>query len=125
MSKRIIISARLDEWAPYLGEELNAHGFDVTIAETFSKMRELLSHIRYDIAIPTNNDPTKGEGMHELITGLRHLHPELGIVVITGFAELREAIECKKCGADDFIGLPFDFEDVIETLNRVLSSKTA
>jgi two-component system, NtrC family, response regulator PilR len=123
VSPRIVIAGRTDGWAPILRYELIGEGYEVTVVETFDQMRSLLANGSFDLAIPTNDDKSKGEGIHELTAELRAKHPNLAIIIMTGYSSLDEAIKSKRHGADDFIGLPFDLEDVIQTFRRVLNER--
>jgi FixJ family two-component response regulator len=39
----------------------------------------------------------------------------------TGLGDLKDAIESKKLGAEDFVGKPYDFVHLLTTIERVLS----
>ena len=41
--------------------------------------------------------------------------------MLTAFADLKNAIESKKLGAEDFISKPYDLVDLLTTIERVLS----
>ncbi|TAK33713.1 MAG: response regulator, partial [Lysobacteraceae bacterium] len=42
-------------------------------------------------------------------------------IMLTGFADLKNAIESKKLGAEDFVSKPYDLVDLLTTVERVLS----
>lgn len=43
------------------------------------------------------------------------------VIMLTGFADLKNAIESKKHGAEDFVSKPYDLVDLLTTIERVLS----
>ena len=47
--------------------------------------------------------------------------PETKVIMLTGFADLKNAIESKKYGAEDFVSKPYDLVDLLTTIERVLS----
>jgi len=42
--------------------------------------------------------------------------PQVKVIVLTGYADLRNRAECKQLGADDFISKPYNFNDVLDSL---------
>jgi YesN/AraC family two-component response regulator len=48
--------------------------------------------------------------------------PHIKVIMLTGFADLKNAIESKKLGAEDFISKPYDLVDLLATIERVLTS---
>ena len=47
--------------------------------------------------------------------------PQVKVIMLTAFADLKNAIESKKLGAEDFISKPYDLVDLLTTIERVLS----
>ena len=43
------------------------------------------------------------------------------VIMLTGFADLKNAIESKKHGAEDFVSKPYDLVDLLTTIERVLN----
>ena len=58
---------------------------------------------------------TGQEGLTWLRT-LRHLHPQLPVVLITAYADVQLAVKCLKAGASDFVTKPWDNDDLLRTL---------
>ena len=59
-------------------------------------------------------------GGMEFMAKARVTHPDLTIVVITGYATLEKAVEAMKQGADDFLAKPFKPSDLRQVVKRVL-----
>ena len=57
--------------------------------------------------------PTAIAGLHDM--GLK-------VIMLTGFADLKNAIESKKLGAEDFVSKPYDLVDLLTTVERVLGT---
>lgn len=55
------------------------------------------------------------EGLTWLRT-LRHLHPQLPVVLITAYADVQLAVKCLKAGASDFVTKPWDNDELLRTL---------
>ena len=58
---------------------------------------------------------TGQEGLTWLRT-LRHLHPQLPVVLITAYADVQLAVKCLKAGASDFVTKPWDIDELLRTL---------
>ena len=58
---------------------------------------------------------TGQEGLTWLRT-LRHLHPQLPVVLITAYADVQMAVKCLKAGASDFVTKPWDNDELLRTL---------
>jgi YesN/AraC family two-component response regulator len=57
----------------------------------------------------------------EVLKHIKQNHEKTKVVMLTGFADLKNAIESKKLGADDFVSKPYDLVDLLTTIERVLS----
>lgn len=55
------------------------------------------------------------EGLTWLRT-LRHLHPQLPVVLITAYADVQLAVKCLKADASDFVTKPWDNDELLRTL---------
>lgn len=58
---------------------------------------------------------TGQEGLTWLRT-LRHLHPQLPVVLITAYADVQLSVKCLKAGASDFVTKPWDNDELLRTL---------
>lgn len=58
---------------------------------------------------------TGQEGLTWLRT-LRHLHPQLPVVLFTAYADVQLAVKCLKAGASDFVTKPWDNDELLRTL---------
>lgn len=58
---------------------------------------------------------TGQEGLTWLRT-LRHLHPQLPVVLITAYADVQLVVKCLKAGASDFVTKPWDNDELLRTL---------
>ena len=64
-------------------------------------------------------------GKNGLETSLRmkQLHPEIPIVIITGFAEIKIAVTAMKAGVYDYVTKPLNPDDFLFTIQRALEKK--
>ena len=59
------------------------------------------------------------DGM-EIMQRAKEILPDLPIVIITAYAEVKGAIEAMKSGAHDYIGKPFEHHEVIRVVHRAV-----
>ncbi len=57
----------------------------------------------------------------EVLKFVKKNYPGTKVIMLTGFADLKNAIESKKLGAEDFVSKPYDLVDLLTTIERVLS----
>jgi two-component system response regulator PilR (NtrC family) len=102
-----------------LSSELINEGYEVRSAadgdEAISELeKNVYDMVLLDIKMPRMNG-------FEVLKHLKQKHPKTRVVMLTGFADLKNAIESKKLGADDFVSKPYDLVDLLTTIERVLS----
>lgn len=57
---------------------------------------------------------------HQVLSAVRRICPEVGIIMITGFPTYPRAVEAIRLGAFDFLAKPFDNNDLLVALARLL-----
>lgn len=57
----------------------------------------------------------------EVLKVIKERHAGTKVIMLTGFADLKNAIESKKLGAEDFVSKPYDLVDLLTTIDRVMS----
>lgn len=102
-----------------LSIELTKEGYDVRTASDGDEAMEVLSTEKFQLVLLDIKMP--GTSGFEVLKHIREQHPGTKVVMLTGFADLKNAIESKKLGADDFVSKPYDLVDLLTTIERVLS----
>ncbi|MBD3224454.1 MAG: response regulator [Caldithrix sp.] len=100
---------------------LEEEGFNTNTASNGNEALALINEIDYDIMITDLKMPEM-DGL-ELVEQCKHLCPQTLIVIITAHASLESAIQALRAGAYDYILKPFDFDDVLLKLKRLLKHK--
>lgn len=101
-----------------LEEELNDAGYQTLGVPSAEEAIALLSHTPVAMVITDVRLP--GMTGIQLLQQLRQSGSELGIIVITAFGTIDQAVEALKLGADDFITKPLDLDAIREAVFRVL-----
>lgn len=123
---------------------MNARKKSILIADDEAEVRTLLSHLLedqgYETAVAGDGDDAIAQlerrsfdlllldikmphlSGFEVLRYAREHHPASRVIMLTAFAELANAMESKYLGADDFIGKPYDPNEVLMAVERVLGT---
>lgn len=102
-----------------LGGELASEGYEVRTAADGDEAISELEKARFDLVLLDIKMPRLNG--FEVLKFIKEKHEKTKVVMLTGFADLKNAIESKKLGADDFVSKPYDLVDLLTTIERVLS----
>jgi len=99
-------------------EQANHH---VTTATNAMRAREAVTHGKFDIAVLDIRLPD-GSGV-DLLHEFKEIDPNMGIILITGYAEVDTAVEAIRLGADDFLKKPFDHDELLVRVEALLKKR--
>ncbi len=98
---------------------LTAQGYQITDAEDGEEAIELIKRQKFDIALLDIQMPNIN-GI-QVLKYIKEHSPQTKAVMLTGYADLKHAMEAKEFGARDFIGKPYKLEDVLSTIEHILA----
>ncbi|UKJ08119.1 sigma-54-dependent transcriptional regulator [Solitalea lacus] len=99
---------------------LTKHGFHVETATSGAKAMELLNANRYDLVLCDYRlEDTDGREMLDRILGI---HPQTIVIIITGYSDVKIAVEMVKNGAYDYISKPLYPDEILNTINKALDT---
>ncbi|HNP99885.1 MAG TPA: sigma-54 dependent transcriptional regulator, partial [Bacteroidia bacterium] len=58
----------------------------------------------------------------EILSGIKSIHPELPVIIITGYSDIRTAVNVIRSGAFDYIAKPLIPEEILIQLRKAISS---
>ncbi len=58
----------------------------------------------------------------ELLPGIRDLHPTAAVIVITGYSDVKDAVEVIKLGAQDYVTKPLFPDEILVTIRQALAA---
>lgn len=102
-----------------LTSELSNEGYEVRNASDGDEAIAELQKAKYDLVLLDIKMPRMNG--FEVLKFIKEQQPKTKVVMLTGFADLKNAIESKKLGADDFVSKPYDLVDLLTTIERVLT----
>lgn len=118
MSKKILIIDDDMDLCTLLGRFLTKNGYEVDMAYSGAKGIAKFNEGRYDLVIC---DYRLGdmEGIN-VLTALRKENPQAKVLMITGYSDIKTAVEVIKMGAFDYIVKPLIPDEVLSVVNKAI-----
>lgn len=116
---RILVVDDEDALRTVLSAELEGEGYRVSSAGDGAEAINILRGQIFDLILLDIKMPNV-DGF-EVLKFVKESQPATKVIMLTGFADLKNAIESKKLGAEDFVSKPYDLVDLLTTVERVLS----
>ena len=116
---RILVVDDEDDLRMLLDHVVSSAGYQVTTAMDGEEAISKIQNNTFDVALLDIQMPNANG-----IEVLKYLHknsPKTKAIMLTGYADLKYAIEAREYGAKDFINKPYKLEDVIKTIEYVLA----
>ncbi|CUT04960.1 Response regulator receiver domain-containing protein [Candidatus Kryptobacter tengchongensis] len=101
-----------------LSSELAAEGYEVETAGDGDEAIEAIKQKDYDVVLLDIKMP-RVDGF-EVLRFIKQNKPEIKVIMLTAYADVKNAIEALKLGASDFVSKPYDLEDILTSINRAL-----
>ncbi|MEO8732809.1 MAG: sigma-54 dependent transcriptional regulator, partial [Flavobacteriales bacterium] len=96
-------------------------GFEVDTAQRGSSAKDLLKDTHYDLVLCDHRLPdTDSAAMLEHIKGISR---ETAVIIITGYSDVRTAVELMRKGAFDYVGKPLYPDEILMRIKEALSKK--
>lgn len=100
---------------------LSRAGYDVETAESAAEALVWIKQKSFDVVLTDLKMP-KMNGL-EFIDALKNIETDAQIVMMTAFASIDTAVEAMRKGAYDYIQKPFDADEIVLLLQRVLDHR--
>jgi two-component system response regulator AtoC len=102
-----------------LEDRLRLEGIPVSVARSAGEARIKLERENIDLVVTDIRLPD-GTGA-DLFDELSRHHPGIPVILMTAFGDVSDAVALTKAGASDYLTKPFDLQDFIAKLRRILS----
>lgn len=93
-------------------------GYSIDTVEKGKEALGLILKRDYDFVFTDLKMPEM-DGL-EVTKAVKHLRPDIDVIVITGYASIETAVETMKFGAMDYVQKPFTEDELIEFFNKSL-----
>lgn len=109
------------EFTEALSERMKARGLEVDTADSGYTALEKVKDASYDAIILDMAMP--GLDGIETMKKLLEKHPDLQIILLTGYATLEKGVEAVKLGAKDFLEKPADINKLMEMIKEAKAER--
>jgi CheY-like chemotaxis protein len=93
-------------------------GYSVDTVETGKEALGLIQMHHYDFVFTDLKMPEM-DGV-EVVKAVKHMRPDIDVVIITGYATVETAVECMKFGAMDYVQKPFTENELLSFAKKIL-----
>lgn len=93
-------------------------GYSVDTVQTGQEALGLLQTHHYDFVFTDLKMPAMS-GV-EVTKAVKHVRPDIDVVIITGYATVETAVECMKHGAMDYVQKPFTEDELLAFVKKAL-----
>lgn len=119
--KRILIVDDEINIGLLLSKFLIRNGFEVSTATSGSVAMELLAKDHYNLVLcDFRLEDTDGR---EMLRKIKAAYPATGVIIITGYSDIKLAVELIKMGAYDYITKPLYPDEILNTINKALETQ--
>jgi DNA-binding response OmpR family regulator len=103
-----------------LTDELSDVGYKTHFLTGGNEAIEYLNKNTVDLLLLDLNMP--GVDGFDVLQELSKKEKKPKVIVLTAYADVKSAIESAKLGANDFLSKPYDFDELLITIRKVLQS---
>jgi two-component system, NtrC family, response regulator HydG len=122
MKKILIIDDEVNV-ALLLSKFLTRNGFEVTTASTGTMGMEYLKNGDFNLVLcDFRLEDTDGR---EMLKNIKTQYPQTGVIIITGYSDIKMAVELIKMGAYDYITKPLYPDEILNTINKAIETHYA
>ncbi len=105
----------------FLSILLEREGYDVSTAGSAEEALKLMDLSLFDLVLSDVQMP--GLSGIELLTRIKQISPETGVLMITAYSASEQAVEAMKLGAYDYIAKPFKIEEIKQLVINALEKQ--
>lgn len=106
-----------------LSKFLTRNGFEVATATHGNAALDLLNKERFNLVLcDFRLEDTDGR---EMLKKIKAAYPATGVIIITGYSDIKLAVELIKMGAYDYITKPLYPDEILNTINKALETQDA
>ncbi|MBS7563896.1 sigma-54-dependent Fis family transcriptional regulator [Mucilaginibacter sp. Bleaf8] len=116
-SKILVIDDEVN-LALLLCKVLTRHAYDVTTAHSGESAKDLLNKQPFDLVLC---DFRLGDiNGYDLLKHIKTHYPAIKVIVITGYPDVKQAVELIKSGADNYLSKPFSTDELLASIDQAI-----
>lgn len=106
-----------------LSKFLTRNSFEVTCATNGASAMDYMAKEHFDLVL-CDYRLEDTDGM-KMLTYIKSKHPKSGVIIITGYSDIKLAVELIKMGAYDYITKPLYPDEILNTINKAIATQAA
>lgn len=104
-----------------LSKFLTKNGFEVKTSTNGSNALELMTKDTFNLVLcDFRLEDTDGR---EMLKKIKATYPNTGVIIITGYSDIKLAVELIKMGAFDYITKPLYPDEILNTINKAIEAQ--
>lgn len=103
-----------------LSKLLESEGYAALSAESGEQALQILQQSHIDLVLTDMRMP--GMDGIELLKKIRERHPNVGVIILTGYGQIESYIEAMNFGAIEYVSKPFKVNELKFIVNKVLNN---
>ncbi len=104
-----------------LSKFLGRNNYEVKTATSGAAAFEILAKENFNLVLSDYRlEDTDGR---EILKKIKELYPQTGVIIITGYSDIKLAVELIKMGAYDYITKPLYPDEILETINKAIENQ--
>jgi len=104
-----------------MAQRLGERGYEVAEADSGERALQFLEQFAFD-ALVTDLRLPGVDGVHVIEAALQR-YPGIVVIVITGYGTVKDALDAGKRGVSDFVLKPFQFDELLQRLQKALEQR--
>lgn len=100
---------------------LTKQGYTVDSAQRGSTAKELLKQKRYDLVLCDHRLPDTDSA--EMLQHIKGISRETAVIIITGYSDVRTAVDLMRKGAFDYVGKPLYPDEILMRIKEALADE--
>jgi two-component system response regulator HydG len=121
MPLKILIAEDEEITLKHLISTLRKEGYEVSGTKDGRDALTTINRDHFDLLISDVRMP--GMSGIELLEKTKEAHPEIDVMIITGFGSVGAAVDAMKRGAHDYITKPFDLDELVIKVRKITERK--
>src|SRR3982751_5862334 len=106
-----------------LSKFLTRNSFSVETTTSGSAAMDILAKQQFDLVLCDYRlEDTDGK---EMLIKIKENYPSTGVIIITGYSDIKLAVELIKLGAYDYITKPLYPDEILNTINKAIETQIA
>lgn len=118
MSAEILVIDDDTAFCVMLKTFLQKKGFAVTNAFSAGEAQEIISKKTFDVVLTDIRMPDSS-GL-EILKHIKHNAPATKVILMTGYTDIKTAVNAMKSGAFDYVGKPINPDEILHTIKQAL-----